>query len=70
MYFCNSQKKQKAHYIDSMDKSQNLLEKLYLLVQEIDKAKEIVDEEKVQYLSNYENRIEILIKRIQYLQNQ
>ena len=48
-----------------MDKSQNLLEKLYLLVQEIDKAKEIVDEEKVQYLSNYENRIEILIKRIQ-----
>lgn len=36
-----------------MNKRQELLKKLHLLVQEIDKAAEIVDEEKKQYLNNY-----------------
>ena len=48
-----------------MDKRQELLKKLHLLVQEIDKAKEMVDEEKSQYLNNYENRIEAVIKKLQ-----
>ena len=48
-----------------MDKRQELLKKLHLLVQEIDKAKETVDEEKSQYLNNYENRIEAVIKKLQ-----
>ena len=47
-----------------MDNRQELLKKLHLLVQEIDKAKEMVDEEKSQYLNNYENRIEAVIKKI------
>ena len=42
-----------------MDKRKELLKKLHLLVQEIDKAKEMVDEEKCQYLNNYKNRIEL-----------
>ena len=33
--------------------------------QEIDKAKEMVDEEKSQYLNNYENRIEAIIRKLQ-----
>lgn len=37
-----------------MDKRQELLKKLELLVQEIDKAKEMVDDEKSQYLNSYE----------------
>ena len=37
-----------------MDKRQELLEKLDILVQEIDKAKKIVDSEKKQHLNNYE----------------
>lgn len=45
-----------------MDKRQELLKKLELLVQEIDKAKKMVDDEKSQYLNNYENRIEVVIK--------
>ena len=48
-----------------MDNRQELLKKLHLLVQEIDKAKEMVDEEKSQYLNNYENRIEAVIKKLQ-----
>ena len=48
-----------------MDKRQELLKKLHLLVQEIDKAKEMVDEEKSQYLNNYENRIEAIIRKLQ-----
>ena len=48
-----------------MDKRQELLKKLHLLVQEIDKAKEMVDEEKSQYLNNCENRIEAVIKKLQ-----
>lgn len=48
-----------------MDKSQELLNKLDILVREIDKAKKIVDDEKNQYLSNYENRIKVVIKKLQ-----
>ena len=48
-----------------MDNRQELFKKLHLLVQEIDKAKEMVDEEKSQYLNNYENRIEAVIKKLQ-----
>jgi len=48
-----------------LDNRQELLKKLHLLVQEIDKAKEMVDEEKSQYLNNYENRIEAVIKKLQ-----
>ena len=48
-----------------MDKRQELLKKLHLLVQEIDKAKEMVDDEKNQYLNNCENRIEAVIKKLQ-----
>ena len=39
-----------------MDKRQELLKKMNILVREIDKAKKIVDDEKNQYLNNYENR--------------
>ena len=35
-----------------MDKRQELLKKLHLLEQEVDKAKEMVDDEKNQYLNN------------------
>lgn len=48
-----------------MDKRQELLNKLDILVREIDKAKKIVDDEKSQYLSNYENRIKVVIKKLQ-----
>ena len=48
-----------------MDKRQELLKKLHLLVQEIDKAKWMIDEEKSQYLNNYESRIEAVIKKLQ-----
>lgn len=48
-----------------MDKRQELLKKLYLLVQEIDEVKKVVDDEKNRYLNNYENGIEIVIKRLQ-----
>lgn len=48
-----------------MDKKKELLKKLHLLVKEIDKVKEMVDEEKKQYLNNYEKGIEIVIKKLQ-----
>lgn len=48
-----------------MDKRQESLNKLDILVREIDKAKKIVDDEKNQYLSNYENRIKVVIKKLQ-----
>ena len=35
-----------------------------ILVQEIDNAKKIVDDEKKQYLNNYGNRIEVVIKKL------
>ena len=44
-----------------MDKKQELLKRLYLLVQEIDKAKKMVDDEKSQYLNNYKKRYGISI---------
>ncbi len=48
-----------------MDKREELLKKLYLLIQEINEAKIVVDDEKSRYLNNYENGIEIVIKRLQ-----
>lgn len=48
-----------------MDKRQELSKKLNLLIQEIDIAKEMVDEEKKEYLNNYKNRIEFIIKKLQ-----
>lgn len=48
-----------------MDKRQELLKKMHLLVQEIDIAKEMVDDEKNQYLNNYEDRIKVVIKKIE-----
>jgi len=47
-----------------MDKKQELLKKLYFLIQEIDLAKKVVDDEKKLYLNNYENGIEIVIRRL------
>ena len=47
-----------------MDKRQELLKKMDILVQEIDNAKKIVDYEKIQYLNNYGNRIEVVIKKL------
>ncbi len=47
-----------------MDKRQELLKKMDILVQEIDNAKKIVDDEKKQYLNNYGNRIEVVIKKL------
>lgn len=34
-------------------------------MQEIDEAKKVVDDEKNRYLNDYENGIEIVIKRLQ-----
>lgn len=48
-----------------MDNRKELLKRLNILMQEIDKAKKIVDDEKKQYLNNYENRIEVIIKKLQ-----
>ena len=47
-----------------MDKRQELLKKMDILVQEIDNAKKMVDDEKKQYLNNYGNRIEVVIKKL------
>jgi len=47
-----------------MDKRQELLKKLDILVQEIIEAKKIVDDKKRQYLNNYENGVEIVIKKL------
>jgi len=48
-----------------MDKRQELLRKLQILVQEIDKAKNIVDDEKISYLNNYKSGIENVIGKLQ-----
>lgn len=48
-----------------MDKRQELLQKLQILVQEIDKAKNIVDDEKISYLNNYKTGIENVIGKLQ-----
>lgn len=48
-----------------MDKRQELLKKLHILVQEIDEAKNIVDDEKIRYLNNYKRGIENVIERLQ-----
>ena len=48
-----------------MDNKQELLKKLQVLVQEIDKAKNIVDDEKIKYLNNYKICIENVIVKLQ-----
>lgn len=48
-----------------MDKRQELLKKLHILVQEIDKAKKIVDDEKISYLNNYKRGIKNVIAKLQ-----
>ena len=48
-----------------MDKKQELLKKMYILVQEINEAKKIVDIEKIKYLNNYEKGIENVIVKLQ-----
>ena len=47
-----------------MDKRQTLMEKMYILLLEIDEAKKMVDDEKVNYLDNYKCGIENVIKRL------
>lgn len=48
-----------------MDNKQELLKKLQILVQEIDKAKNVVDDEKIKYLNNYKSWIENVIVKLQ-----
>ena len=48
-----------------MDKRQELLKKLQILVQEIDEAKNVVDDEKIKYLNNYKSGIENVIAKLQ-----
>lgn len=48
-----------------MDNRQELLKKLQILVQEIDEAKNDVDDEKIKYLNNYKSRIEKIIAKLQ-----
>lgn len=55
----------KVRSLTIIDKRQELLKKLYLLVQQIDEAGKAVDDEKNRYLNNYKSGIEIIIKRLQ-----
>lgn len=48
-----------------MDKRQELLKKIQILVQEIDEAKNAVDDEKIKYLNNYKSGIENVIAKLQ-----
>ncbi len=48
-----------------MDNRKELLKKLQILVQEIDKAKNDVDDEKMKYLNNYRSWIENVIAKLQ-----
>ncbi len=48
-----------------MDSRHELLEKLKILAQEIDKAMNIVDDEKIGYLENYKIRIESIAAKLQ-----
>ena len=48
-----------------MDNRQELLKKLHILVHEIDKAKNVVDDEKIKYLNNYKSWIENVIAKLQ-----
>lgn len=48
-----------------MDKRQELLKKFQILIQEIDEAKNVVDDEKIGYLNNYKSGIENVITKLQ-----
>ena len=48
-----------------MDNRQELLKKLMILVQEIDEAKNVVDDEKIGYLNNYKIGVENVIAKLQ-----
>lgn len=48
-----------------MDKRQELMQRLYILVQEIDETEKIVDDRMVAYLINYKKGVENIIKKLQ-----
>ena len=48
-----------------MDKRQELMQRLYILVQEIDETEKIVDDRLVAYLNNYKKGVENIIKKLQ-----
>ncbi len=48
-----------------MDKRMILLAKMYNLLQEVEKAKLVVDESKILYLNNYKSSIELLIIKLE-----
>ena len=51
--------------LNVMDKKQELMQRLHILVQEIDEAEKIVDDRKVAYLNNYKKGVENVIKKLQ-----
>lgn len=48
-----------------MDKRQELMQRLHILVQEIDETEKIVDDRMVAYLYNYKKGVENIIKKLQ-----
>lgn len=48
-----------------LDKQKELLKRMNILVQEIDKAKNKVDDEKIEYLNKYKSWLETVIKKLQ-----
>ncbi len=48
-----------------MDKRQELLKKLKILIKEIDEAMHVVDDEKIKYLDSYKSTIESVIAKLQ-----
>lgn len=48
-----------------VNKKEKMLEKLYHLVQEINDVQRILNEEKKQYLKNYQTYVELIITRLQ-----
>ena len=48
-----------------MDKKQVLMEKMSVLLLEIEEAKKVVDEEKISYLDNYMKGVENVMKKLQ-----
>lgn len=48
-----------------MDKRQELMQRLYVLVQEIDEIEKVVDNRMVEYLNNYKKNVKNIIKKLQ-----
>lgn len=48
-----------------MDKRQELLKKLKILIKEIDEAMHVVDDEKIKYLGSYKSTMESVIAKLQ-----